>query len=386
MTPHPRRHQRLPAAAGRHPDLRGRAAGPPSAGLASWCSPPARRGPEYDAALPYPVVRRPTGDAAADAGHRPRRRRPRPAARLRQRLLRRRRAAGAARPGPARRPASATSSAPRTATRPAGLRCPGRRQLLQRIAGGLDVLTYISEYTRSRLEPALGGRTRLAQLSPGVDVERFTPGRRRRGRPPAVRARLRRRSWCACPGSSPARARTSWWPAGRGCSPGIPTPGCCWSAAGPTEASLRRAVSRLRGCSDSVVLTGPVAPDGAARPLRGRRRLRHALPHPPRGSGRRGARDGLPRGRRLRPAGGGGHLGRRAGGRAGGRHRARGRTAVAASGRRRDQPACSTTRPGRARWARPAGHGSSSAGRGRRSPRRSRRSSQPGAGAPGYAA
>ena len=52
---------------------------------------------------------------------------------------------------------------------------PGSRQVLQRIAGDLDVLTYISEYTRERLEPALDGRTRLAQLSPGVDVDLFTP-------------------------------------------------------------------------------------------------------------------------------------------------------------------------------------------------------------------
>jgi phosphatidylinositol alpha-1,6-mannosyltransferase len=52
---------------------------------------------------------------------------------------------------------------------------PGARQLLQRIAGGLDVLTYISEYTHGRLAPALATRTDLRQLSPGVDVDRFTP-------------------------------------------------------------------------------------------------------------------------------------------------------------------------------------------------------------------
>ncbi|PZA18877.1 glycosyltransferase family 4 protein, partial [Modestobacter versicolor] len=52
---------------------------------------------------------------------------------------------------------------------------PAARQLLQRIAGGLDVLTYISRYTHGRLAPALGGRTELVQLSPGVDVDRFTP-------------------------------------------------------------------------------------------------------------------------------------------------------------------------------------------------------------------
>jgi phosphatidyl-myo-inositol dimannoside synthase len=53
---------------------------------------------------------------------------------------------------------------------------PGARQLMRRIAGGLDVLTYISEYTHSRLAPALADRTAMVQLSPGVDVDRFVPG------------------------------------------------------------------------------------------------------------------------------------------------------------------------------------------------------------------
>src|SRR3712207_6218724 len=51
---------------------------------------------------------------------------------------------------------------------------PGARQVMRRIAAGLDVLTYISGYTRDRLAPALGAVTRMAQLPPGVDVDRFT--------------------------------------------------------------------------------------------------------------------------------------------------------------------------------------------------------------------
>ena len=135
---------------------------------------------------------------------------------------------------------------------------PGARQLLQRIAGHLDVLTYISEYTRSRLEPALGGRTRLAQLSPGVDVDRFTPA----ADGSAVRAGTgwgRPRSSSASPGWCRARARTCWWPAGRRSWRATPGRGCCSSAAGRAEASLRRAVA-ARGLGDSVVLTGPVPP------------------------------------------------------------------------------------------------------------------------------
>src|SRR3712207_1987723 len=46
---------------------------------------------------------------------------------------------------------------------------------MRRIARGLDVLTYISRYTHDRLAPALSAATRLEQLSPGVDVDVFTP-------------------------------------------------------------------------------------------------------------------------------------------------------------------------------------------------------------------
>src|SRR3712207_9029617 len=46
---------------------------------------------------------------------------------------------------------------------------PGARQLMRRIAPGLDVLTYISDYTRDRLGPALGEVTRMAQVPPRVD-------------------------------------------------------------------------------------------------------------------------------------------------------------------------------------------------------------------------
>jgi len=53
---------------------------------------------------------------------------------------------------------------------------PGARQLLRRIARGNDVLTYLGEYQRIRLDRALHGRTRLERLAPGVDVAAFHPG------------------------------------------------------------------------------------------------------------------------------------------------------------------------------------------------------------------
>jgi phosphatidylinositol alpha-1,6-mannosyltransferase len=53
---------------------------------------------------------------------------------------------------------------------------PGARQLLRRIGRGNDVVTYLGEYQRSRLDRALHGLTRLERLAPGVDVDAFHPG------------------------------------------------------------------------------------------------------------------------------------------------------------------------------------------------------------------
>jgi phosphatidylinositol alpha-1,6-mannosyltransferase len=52
---------------------------------------------------------------------------------------------------------------------------PGARQLLRRIARGNDVITYLGEYQRVRLDRALHGLTELRRLAPGVDVEAFHP-------------------------------------------------------------------------------------------------------------------------------------------------------------------------------------------------------------------
>jgi phosphatidyl-myo-inositol dimannoside synthase len=73
-------------------------------------------------------------------------------------------------------------------------RLPGTRTLLRRIGDSVDTLTYVSEWCRVRVAPALspGARSRMARLSPGVDTERFFPGcggaeaRRRLGIPAAA--------------------------------------------------------------------------------------------------------------------------------------------------------------------------------------------------------
>jgi phosphatidyl-myo-inositol dimannoside synthase len=53
---------------------------------------------------------------------------------------------------------------------------PGARSLLRRVARGSDVMTYLGEYQRVRLDRALRGLTELRRLAPGVDVEAFHPG------------------------------------------------------------------------------------------------------------------------------------------------------------------------------------------------------------------
>jgi phosphatidylinositol alpha-1,6-mannosyltransferase len=54
---------------------------------------------------------------------------------------------------------------------------PATRGLMRRIGRHVDVLTYLGEYTRSRIAPALdpASRTRFVQLTPGVDEATFTP-------------------------------------------------------------------------------------------------------------------------------------------------------------------------------------------------------------------
>ncbi|NKI41453.1 glycosyltransferase family 4 protein [Streptomyces physcomitrii] len=55
---------------------------------------------------------------------------------------------------------------------------PVSRGLLRRIGAGTDTLTYLGEYTRSRIAGALGpeAAARMAHLPPGVDEKTFHPG------------------------------------------------------------------------------------------------------------------------------------------------------------------------------------------------------------------
>ncbi len=52
---------------------------------------------------------------------------------------------------------------------------PGARTLLRRIGASVDAVTYLGEYTRSRLRAVLGPGVRMERLAPGVDASVFTP-------------------------------------------------------------------------------------------------------------------------------------------------------------------------------------------------------------------
>jgi phosphatidyl-myo-inositol dimannoside synthase len=210
---------------------------------------------EHDAALPYPVVRRPTGMLL------PTRATARAAVELVDRYGCDSAFFGAAAPlgllAPTLREAGVRQLVGATHGHETGwVALPGSRQVMQRIAGGLDVLTYITEYTRARLAPALGDRTRLAQLSPGVDVDRFTPD--------ADGTEVRRRHGL---GEAPVVVCVSRLVARKGQDvlvrgwPQVlarhPSARLLLVGGGPDEAALRKAVAARR-LEDSVVLTGGV--------------------------------------------------------------------------------------------------------------------------------
>lgn len=129
----------------------------------------------FDAAAPFPVVRHPTSMML-----------PVPAVARRARAIARAEGCeavwfGAAAPlallAPGLRRAGVRRFVASTHGHEAGWALlPGARQLLRRIGSTVDIVTYLGEYTRSRLGPAFGRRARLEQLPPGVDTARFGPG------------------------------------------------------------------------------------------------------------------------------------------------------------------------------------------------------------------
>ena len=134
---------------------------------------PAWKGaPAFDARQPYPVVRHPTSLVL-----------PVPGVLRRLRELARAEGCdrvwfGAAAPlGLLARPLGLERAVASTHGHEVGWALlPGARQLLGRIGRDVDVVTYLGDYTRRRLAPALGGRALLERLPSGVDTSAFRPG------------------------------------------------------------------------------------------------------------------------------------------------------------------------------------------------------------------
>lgn len=140
-------------------------------------------------------------------------------------------------------------------------RLPGARATLRRIGDRVDALTYVGEYTRQRIEPALSdaGAARLVQLRPGVDHRVFRPG----AGGVAVKQRygLTGRPVVVCVSRLVPRKGQDVllraWPAVRR---QVPDAVLLLVGGGPARHRLRR-LAAATGVADAVVFTGSVPRD-----------------------------------------------------------------------------------------------------------------------------
>lgn len=135
---------------------------------------------------------------------------------------------------------------------------PVARRALRRIGDGVDVLTYLGEYTRSRMARALSpaAASRMARLAPGVDEKVFRPG----AGGEAVRERhgLSGRPVAVCVSRLVPRkgqdALIHAWPR---VLRAVPDAALLLVGGGPYRADLERLAASL-GVARSVVFTGGV--------------------------------------------------------------------------------------------------------------------------------
>ena len=157
---------------------------------------------------------------------------------------------------------------------------PGARTLLRRLARDVDVLTYLGEYQRSRLDRVVGGLTDLERLAPGVDTEVFSPTVSGE----AVRSRfgLAGRPVIVCVSRLvPRKGQDTLIRALPAIRSRVPDAALLLVSGGPHRAALQR-LAHATGVADHVVFTGSVpwadlpshfaAGDVFAMPCRTRRR------------------------------------------------------------------------------------------------------------------
>ncbi|ROO61424.1 phosphatidylinositol alpha-1,6-mannosyltransferase [Micromonospora sp. Llam0] len=133
---------------------------------------------------------------------------------------------------------------------------PGARSMLRRIARATDVVTYLGEYTRVRLDRAVGGLTELRRLAPGVDTDAYHPGVD--GGEVRRRHRLSDRPVVVCVSRLVPRkgqdALIRAWPLVRRRVPGA---ALLIVGGGPDRSRLHR-LARRAGVADDVTFTGAV--------------------------------------------------------------------------------------------------------------------------------
>lgn len=135
---------------------------------------------------------------------------------------------------------------------------PAARSLLRRIGEGTDTLTYLGEYTRSRIAAALTPEAadRMVQLPPGVDEKTFHPG----SGGDAVRARLglADRPVVVCVSRLvPRKGQDTLIEAMPAIRAAVPDAVLLIVGGGPYEKELRE-LARRTGIADAVHFTGAV--------------------------------------------------------------------------------------------------------------------------------
>lgn len=135
---------------------------------------------------------------------------------------------------------------------------PGGSRLLRRIGDGVDVVTYLGDYTRARIAAALSPEAagRMAQLTPGVDDELFGPDVD--GAPMRARYGLTGRKVVVCVSRlMPRKGQDALVQALPAIRSRVPEAALLIVGSGPYRSALERLVARL-GLGDHVVFTGAV--------------------------------------------------------------------------------------------------------------------------------
>ncbi|RZU77284.1 phosphatidylinositol alpha-1,6-mannosyltransferase [Micromonospora kangleipakensis] len=133
---------------------------------------------------------------------------------------------------------------------------PGARAALRRIGRGVDVTTYLGEYTRVRLARVLDGVTDLRRLAPGVDVETYHPSVD--GEPVRVRLGLADRPVVVCVSRLvPRKGQDMLIRAMPEIRRRVPDAALLIVGGGPYRATLEK-LARQTGVEREVVFTGSV--------------------------------------------------------------------------------------------------------------------------------